>query len=231
LFLAGLKTGGRTPWSYRSGTSFLHACPGGIKLLLLPALSAFPLLGLPALGAAALFIVCCAAAAGIRPWELLAGSKFLAVALTLMTAARALRVNPVSPHYIILVSLNAGSLAEGLVFSAGVLVSFSAASLFFSVTTMTELRRSLESVELLFRLPFKSRARRRRGRLSLALTLMLGFLPRFFELWENAETAVRARACNGRIRRIITILPLVTERMIETAAETAEALEARGLTL
>jgi biotin transport system permease protein len=60
---------------------------------------------------------------------------------------------------------------------------------------------------------------------------MLCFLPRFFELWENAETAVKARACCGRIRRIITILPLVTERMIETAAETAEALEARGLAL
>jgi energy-coupling factor transporter transmembrane protein EcfT len=223
LFLAGLKTGGRTPWSYRNGTSFLHACPGGIKLLFLLVLSASPLPGLPAIGAAALFVACCAVAAGIRPWELLAGSKPLAVALALMTAVRALRTDPVS--------LNPGGLAGGLVFSAGVLVSFSAASLFFSVTTMTELRRSLESVELLFRLPFKSRTRRRRGRLSLALALMLGFLPRFFELWENAETAVKARACNGRIRRIITILPLVTERMIETAAETAEALEARGLTL
>jgi biotin transport system permease protein len=223
LFLAGLKTGGRTPWSYRSGASFLHACPGGIKLLFLLALSASPLLGLPAIGAAAVFVVCCAVTAGIRPWELLAGSKPLAIALAFMTAVRAQHTNPAS--------LNLNGLAEGLVFSAGVLVSFSAASLFFSVTTMTELRHSLESAELLFRLPSKSRSLRRRGRLSLAITLMLGFLPRFFELWENAETAVKARACSGRIRRIITILPLVTERMIEMAAETAEALEARGLTL
>jgi energy-coupling factor transporter transmembrane protein EcfT len=222
LFLAGLKIGGRTPWSYRSGTSFLHVCPGGIKLLFLLTLSASPLLGLPAMSAAAVFVVCCAVTAGIRPWELLAGSKPLAITLALMTAVRALHTDPVS--------LNPGGLAEGLVFSAGILVSFSAASLFFSVTTMAELRRSLESVELLFR-PSKSRTLRRRGRLSLAITLMLGFLPRFFELWEGAETAVKARACNGRIRRIITILPLVTERMIETAAETAEALEARGLTL
>jgi energy-coupling factor transporter transmembrane protein EcfT len=221
--MAGLKTGGRTPWSYRSGTSFLHICPGGIKILFLLVLSASPLLGLPAMAAAAAFVFCCAVAAGIKPWELLAGSKPLLVILALTTAVRALRTDPVS--------LNPGGLAGGLVFSAGILVSFSAASLFFSVTTMTELRRSLETVELLFRFSAGSGTFRRRGRLSLALALMLGFLPRFFELWENAETAVKARACGGRIRRITAVLPLVTERMIETAAETAEALEARGLTL
>jgi biotin transport system permease protein len=169
------------------------------------------------------FVVCCALPAGIKPWELLAGSKPLAAALALMTVVRALQTDPVS--------LNVHGLTEGLIFSAGILVSFSAASLFFSVTTMTELRRSLETVELLFRFPFEPGAVRRRGRLSLALALMLGFLPRFFELWENAETAIKARACTGKIKRITVILPLVTERMIETAAETAEALEARGLML
>jgi biotin transport system permease protein len=185
-------------------------------------LSASPLMGLPAIAAAAAFVFCSSAAAGIKPRELLAGSRPLVLILALTVAARALRTDPVS--------LNPGGLAEGLVFSAGILVSFSAASLFFSVTTMTELRNSLETVELLFRLPAGSRLRRR-GRLSLALALMIGFLPRFFELWENAEIAVKARARLGAIRRITVILPLVTERMIETAAETAEALEARGLTL
>jgi energy-coupling factor transporter transmembrane protein EcfT len=231
LFLAGLKTGGRTPWSYRSGTSFLHACPGGVKLLFLLALSAFPLAGLPAAGGAAAFVFLCAALARIRPWELFAGSRFLLVTLAALTAARALRMDPVS--------FNAEGMAEGLRFTAGVLVSFAAASLFFAVTTTTELRRSLETVELFFRFPANPQNSRRhgrlnsrrRGRLSLALALMLGFLPRFFELWENAETAVKARACSGGIKRITAILPLVTERMLEAAAETAEALEARGLTL
>jgi biotin transport system permease protein len=145
----------------------------------------------------------------------------LFVTLTALAAARALQTDPVS--------FNAEGLAGGLVFAAGVLVSFAAAALFFAVTTTTELRRSLEAVELFFRFP-NSRNSRRRGRLSLAFALMLGFLPRFFELWENAETAVKARACSGRLKRIMAILPLVTERMIEAAAETAEALEARGLT-
>ena len=175
------------------------------------------------MAAAAVFVFCCAAAAGIKPWELLAGSKSLAMILALTTAVRALRTDPVS--------LDPGGLAGGLVFSVGILVSFSAASLFFSVTTMMELRRSIETVELLFRLPAGHGTLRRRGRLSLVLALMLGFLPRFFELWENAETAIKARACSGTFRRITAILPLVTERMIETAAETAEALEARGLTV
>ncbi|MDR2049473.1 MAG: hypothetical protein LBP69_08450 [Treponema sp.] len=223
MFLAGLKAGSRTPWSYRSGTSFLHACPGGIKLVFLLALSASPLAGLPAAGGAAAFIALCAAFAGIRPWELLAGSRFLLVTLAALSAIRALQTASVS--------FNAEGLAGGLTFAAGILVSFAAASLFFAVTTTTELRRSLETVELFFRFQANRKSVRRRGRLSLALALMLGFLPRFFELWENAETAVKARACTGRVKRIMTILPLVTERMLETAAETAEALEARGLTL
>ena len=144
------------------------------------------------------------------------------VTLAALTAVRALQTNPVL--------FNAAGMTDCLVFAAGVLVSFAAAALFFAVTTTTELRRSLEAVELFFRFP-NSRNPRRRGRLSLALALMLGFLPRFIELWENAETAVKARACGGGIKRIAAILPLVTERMIEAAAETAEALEARGLTL
>ncbi|MDR1506311.1 MAG: hypothetical protein LBI67_04350 [Treponema sp.] len=221
--MAGLKTGGRTPWSYRSGTSFLHRLPGGIKLLFLLALSMSLLFGLPAAGCAAAFLYVCAACAGIKPWELFSGSKPLLVMLAAVTAARALKINPLS--------VGVEDLKSGLVFSAGILVSFSSSSLFFAVTTMTELRRSLETVELFFHGPAARRNPGKRGRLSLALALMLGFLPRFFELWENAAVSVKARACTGKIKTITAILPLVTERMIEAAAETAEALEARGLTL
>jgi biotin transport system permease protein len=110
---------------------------------------------------------------------------------------------------------------DGLLFAAGILVCFAAASLFFAVTTTTEIRKALAAAE--------TRVFRRQSRISLALALMLGFLPRFFECWENADNAARARCCPGGIRRIMVILPLVTERMIETAADTAEALESRGL--
>jgi biotin transport system permease protein len=56
---------------------------------------------------------------------------------------------------------------------------------------------------------------------------MLGFLPRFFEIWEDATLAWRARG--GSPGRIGTLILPVTERMLESAFNTAEALEARGL--
>jgi biotin transport system permease protein len=70
-----------------------------------------------------------------------------------------------------------------------------------------------------------------RGRLALGITLMLGFLPRFFEIWEDSESAYRARAGKNGVCKIVALIPLVTERMIELAVETAMALEARGLRL
>jgi biotin transport system permease protein len=123
----------------------------------------------------------------------------------------------------------AGELAGAARLSAGILISFAGGALFFSVTTMTEIRRSLERAERFLRRPFRRRPDAPRGQLSLALALMLAFLPRFFELWETAETAAKARGCTGPFRRAAAILPLVAEGMIESAAETAAALEARGV--
>ncbi|MDR2313542.1 MAG: energy-coupling factor transporter transmembrane protein EcfT, partial [Spirochaetaceae bacterium] len=65
----------------------------------------------------------------------------------------------------------------------------------------------------------------------LGISLMLGFLPRFFELWEAADTAYRARGGRKGPGQMRTLIPLVTERMLEAAAETAQALESRGLGL
>jgi biotin transport system permease protein len=69
------------------------------------------------------------------------------------------------------------------------------------------------------------------SRFSLGLSLMLGFLPRFFEIWEDSDVAYRARAGKKGITSLVLLIPLVTERMIEMAAETAAALESRGLFL
>ena len=118
------------------------------------------------------------------------------------------------------IQIDIANLLNGLYLAASIIICFAAASLFFAVTTITEIRKTLSKPEsFLFR---------RQGRLSLALALMLGFLPRFFECWENANLAARARCCKNGFRRIKITLPLVTERMIETAAETAEALISRG---
>jgi biotin transport system permease protein len=60
---------------------------------------------------------------------------------------------------------------------------------------------------------------------------MLGFLPRFFEVWEAANLAFEARAGKRGLRRLVILAPLVIERMMEAAAETADALDSRGLSL
>jgi biotin transport system permease protein len=104
---------------------------------------------------------------------------------------------------------------EGLVFGWSIVLAFCAASLFFSTTTMTQIKDSLDRFRL--------------QRLSLGLSLMLGFLPRFFAVWEGAELAYRARGGKKGFRQLIALVPLAMERMILSAGETATALEARGL--
>jgi energy-coupling factor transporter transmembrane protein EcfT len=242
--MAGVKRPGkrtkRTPWSYRAGTTPLHRCPAGIKLLFLLLLSAAPLLGLPAAAGTAALILVGALSVKLTVRELLAGSRPLAIMLVAFTLFRAIQLFPLETAaagelklnlVFALVSLDMEALQSGLYLAGGILVCFAAASLFFAVTTTTEIRHSLSYIELfLFRLVRgQNSTARKQGRLSLGLALMLGFLPRFFECWENAGLAARARCCTGGLKRIIIILPLVTERMIETAAETAEALESRGL--
>jgi energy-coupling factor transporter transmembrane protein EcfT len=64
---------------------------------------------------------------------------------------------------------------------------------------------------------------------ALAFALMLSFIPRFFEVWDDTHSALRARCGKASAWQILTVvLPLVCERMIEKAIETAAALEARG---
>ena len=212
------KKNHRIPWSYRAGTTPLHRCPAGIKLILLLLLSASPVLGLPFAGAAALIVFLGACSAGLKIRETLAGSKVLVIMLLIFTAFRAVSIGSGRA-----VQIDIKALQSSLYLSMGILVCFSAASLFFAVSTVTEIRKTLASAEsFLFH---------RKGRLSLALALMLGFLPRFFECWENAGLAAKARCCKSGLKRVLLILPLVTERMIETAAETAEAMESRALEL
>jgi len=241
----------RTPWAYLVGNTPLHRCPAGLKLILLLLLSAASVLGpFGAAGAAAL-ILAGAFSVGMGPRALFAGSRPLVIMLLLFTAFRILSVesgipgaeavglsvneaglsaNIGLPFGFFTLSIDLPSLKTGLSLSAGILVCFAAASLFFAVTTTTEIRHSLARAESFLTRPFlgKRRPPNAQGRLSLSLALMLGFLPRFFENWENARLAALARGCGG-IRMITAILPVVTERMIEAAAETAEALESRGL--
>jgi energy-coupling factor transporter transmembrane protein EcfT len=106
---------------------------------------------------------------------------------------------------------------------------------------MTELRDSLEKAEAALACPFIGALRRlkwnwaqnlraglERRYFSLGIALMLGFMRKFFEHWENANCAWEARSGRRGICRIAALIPLLAERMIRSAAETARAIEARG---
>ena len=241
---------GIIPYRYRSGTSPLHRCPAGLKLLGLLAVSAGAFSSVPGLVAAAALVLTGTLVAGIRPRDLLRGSKMVLILAAVSTLIRTVRFgapdpNPGGPGRVNLPAPSVdgfqGGLHQGLCF----IVSFAAGALLFGVTTMQELRDSLGRAENALAKGFsalprlfragkgKAPPRRRRtlSRFSLGLSLMLGFLPRFFEIWETANLAFDARAGKRGLRRLVILVPLVTERMIETAGETAEALDSRGLSL
>jgi biotin transport system permease protein len=238
-----------TPYAYRIGASPLHRCPAGLKLLCLLAVSAGAFSSIPGLAAAAALVSAGALVAGIRPWELLRGARPVLLPAAFVTLARTFRFGaegprpgdagpalPLAPE----AAGFAGGLHQGLCF----IVSFAAGALLFSVTTTQELRDSLGRFEtgaanMFLALPRLFRGgpagkgppskRRSFSGFSLGLSLMLGFLPRFFELWEAANLVFDARAGKRGFRRLLILVPLVIERMMETAGETAGALESRGL--
>jgi biotin transport system permease protein len=203
------------PFGYRPGNSPLHRCPALVKLAAVLLLSIFAYGSVPALAAAAGLIAAAAVAAGIKPWELLRGSRPVLCLALVILLLRIIEWEAAAPFLRVDTAAIGGGLAQGL----SMVVSFAGGALLFAVTTMKELCGGL--------------GRRRGGifRLGLALSLMLSFLPRFFEIWEETNLALEARCAKGRIRRLLLAIPPVIERMIEKALDTALALESRGLGL
>jgi biotin transport system permease protein len=210
----------RTPFSYRAGKTFLHRAPAAFKLLGVLALSTAAFASVHGLALAILLILAVSAAARIPFWQLLKGARPLA-ALSLCIMLLNLQ----------LPNISVDGLCAGIISVLRIFVPFAAAALLFAVTTMRELRLSLAALEIRLknlcaagRPPQKTVAF-----FSLGISLMLGFIPRFFDLWETANLACEARSCKRGLRRLFILIPLVTERMMESAADTALALQARGL--
>jgi biotin transport system permease protein len=206
------------PFAYRPGSTVLHRIPVGVKLLALLLISLSALFSFFGLLVSIVFINVLALMAGIRPWELLRGSRPILVMILFVLVFRSLdlsRVTALPETYLAL--FDYPGFLTALHFGLGVLVSFSAGALLFSVTTMMELKDSLDRLETIIVrvLPW------RRPSLSLGISLMLGFIPRFFEVWENADLAYRARCGKGGLTKLVVLIPLVTERMIALAADTA----------
>jgi biotin transport system permease protein len=219
-----LKCKRRTPFAYRRGVTLLHRCPAALKLIAAFAVSIAAFVSAPGLAAAWLIIITASLSARIRPWELLRGSHSIAFFALLILVFKTLQTGGQEPSaaalFLALPELklppfiNPAGFIFGALTGLRMLASFAAGALLFSVTTMRELRRSLE----------KAAGRR----VSLGLSLMLMFIPRFFEIWEDVNLACEARAGKRGIRRLLSAVPQAAERMMYLAAETAEALQARG---
>ena len=226
----------RQPFGYRPGKTLLHRAPAGLKLFFVIVFSIITYISFYGFAFSALFLITASLAARIRPWELLRGSRPIVILSLCVIFFRTCSndgseiilpefyafgyIFPAAP----VSGIDAAGFFEGLMTASRILTSFVAAALLFSVTTMRELRLSLSAAELKLRGKNATIAF-----FSLGVSLMLGFIPRFFELWETSSLACDARSCRKGIRRLFLIVPLLTERMMEAAADTALALEARAL--
>jgi len=222
------------PFGYRPGKTALHRMPAGLKLGFVIIISALAFASAYGLAASALLILAASVIARIPPRALLRGSMPLFILSLCIIILRTITPNAEGvyvPEIIVfnfyipdlhIPFISKEGFFEGLLNAARVFVPFMAACLLFGVTTMRELRLSLAFLE-------KRVIRNRAPFFSLGITLMLGFIPRFFEMWDDANLACDSRSCKRGLRRMALLLPLVTERMMEASANTALALEARGL--
>jgi len=216
--------------------------PAGLKLIFVIIISAFAFASVYGLIASILLILIASALVRIKPHKLLKGSKplvILSLCIILLKTIRLEGEGITTPELIIfniyipdlhIPFISGKGFIEGLLAAPGLFVPFAAAALLFSVTTMRELRLSLALVEkgvIRFFLPH----RKHTPFFSLGISLMLGFIPRFFEMWDDANLACESRSCKRGPRRIFLLLPLVTERMMEDSANTALALETRAFGL
>ena len=210
----------RTPWSYRKGNTPLHRLPAGPKLaflLLLSVAAFFPgpePLGVVILAGIALILAALSLTARIAPWQLLRGSGPLFFVILGVFLVQGIELIPPG--------IKLGGLKETAIFSLRIATAFSAGSLLFSVTTTSEIRRALSRLETFLHL--------KKLHLSLCISLMMGFLKGFFVIWEDLTLAWKSRGGKKNLSRLITLIPLVIERMMLKAAETALALEARNFT-
>ena len=218
--MAGLMPGKSvpTPWSYQKDSTPLHRLPAAVKLifLLLLSLAVFIPCSLfqssVILAGIALVMIILSLIARKNPLSLLRGSGPLIFMVFAVFLVRGLELSPPG--------LNFEGLKETTIFGARIIIAFSAGSLLFSVTTPWEIRKSLSRLESLLGLD--------KPRLSLGISLMLGFLKAFFVIWEDLSLAWKARGGGNNLKRLVTLIFLSIEKMMKKAAETAAALESRA---
>ena len=208
-----MKNNSITPWAYQKGKGFLYRIPGGIKLIFFLGLS-FSIFFLPIyfLPVIALLLITLSLGSGLSPRALLRGSKNLFIICVMILVIKTVEFTPRG--------INIQGLYEGIFLCLRMGLSFSTGALLYSVTTMGEIRKSLAYAETFLHI--------KKLRLSLGISLMLMFLPRFFEIWEDTALAWESRAGRKNFSGFLIRIPQLIERLMEKAAQTAAALESRG---
>ncbi|MDR2343049.1 MAG: energy-coupling factor transporter transmembrane protein EcfT [Spirochaetaceae bacterium] len=223
-----------TPFSYRAACTPLHRLNAGLKLICLFLFSAAAFFSNPICSAVLSAALAVAAfIAGINPVSLLRGSRLIVILGVFVVFGRAFDFSP--PFF------RADGFLSGLMFMWGMLLSFCGGALMFAVTTAVELREAVGAAERALLKPAAALLKDAKTpglkklrdavlypRTALALSLMMGFIPRFFTEWEALRSAYRARAGSRGIAEIKSLVPLAAGRMIDKAAETASALLARS---
>ena len=207
-----------TPWSYMKGSTPLHRMPAGAKLafLFLLSLAAF----FPGPEPRSLVILLClsfiliilSCVAGMHPPALLRGSGPLFLIVLSVFIVQGVEFSPPGFSF--------AGLTEALIFCFRIGDAFAAGTLLFFVTTPGEIRKSLSRAEAALGI--------KKLRFGLSISLMLGFLKCFFEIWEDLNLAWKSRGGKNDFSRLVKLTPLLIERMMIKAAETALAMEARG---
>ena len=201
------------PFSYCPGNTLLHRSPALLKLSILFLLSISTFTSIYGLIVSSIIILVSSFIARINPKKLLCGCRLLLLISLFIIIFRGLNISFIP----LMASINKEGLISGTRQGLCILVSFAAGNLLFSVTTMQELRDSLDNI-----LPSRLNI------FSLGLTLMLGFIPRFFQIWEMVNLAYQARGGKKGLISLFFTIPYCTERMITSAVETASALESRS---
>jgi len=209
--MAGMKK--NTPWAYNRGSSPLHRMNAGLKLIvvLLLSLAAF-LPNLAVLSGIIIFLIVLSCIARIGPTALLRGSGPLFFIVLAILLFQALEFSPLR--------INTGGLREGIIFCFRLGAAFAAGSLLFTVTTSAELRKSISRLE--------TALHAEKLKIGLSISLMLGFLPLFFVIWEDINLAWKSRGGRKSLSRLVVLIPLVIERMMVKALEKALAMESRN---
>jgi biotin transport system permease protein len=201
-------------FSYQAGSSFLHRAKPGLKLLALLLISALAFAGGWAGSIIILLFVCVLAlAARLSPALLFRGGRGIAVMALLVLVVRSLNGagSGDSP-----LALNVPGMTAALSFALALFAAFAAGNLFFAVTTMSELRAGVGRVH---------------PATGLALSLMLGFIPRFFAAWEERRLAWKARGGKRGLGEAAFLSLSTLQALVEEAEEKAKALEARGVSV